>query len=46
MNEIGSSITIQERTEQFSIRVIQAYTEINKRSHFSDPASVLSKQFL
>ncbi len=28
------SITIQERTEQFAIRIIKAYTEINKKNHF------------
>ncbi len=40
------SITIQERTEQFAIRIIKAYTEINKKNHFNDAAVVISKQFL
>ena len=42
----NNSITIQERTKDFAIRVIVAYTEINKRNHFNDASVVLSKQFL
>ena len=38
------NISIQERTENFAIRVIQAYCELNKR-HFEDAGKVLSKQF-
>jgi four helix bundle protein len=37
--------SIQERTEDFAIRVIHAYSELNKRS-FEDAGKVLSKQFL
>ena len=37
--------TIQQRTEDFAIRVINAYVEINKR-HFDDAGKVLSKHFL
>ncbi len=40
-----SNITIQQRTEDFAIRVIKAYTELNKR-HFDDAGKVLAKQFL
>ena len=43
---INPSTTIQERTEQFAIRVIKAYTEIHKNNHFNDAAVVISKQFL
>ncbi len=39
------NITIQERTEDFAIRVIKAYSELNKR-HFEDAGRILSKQFL
>ena len=42
----NSKITIQERSENFAIRAIKAYTEINKSNHYNDAASVLSKQFL
>ncbi len=40
-----ANISIQERTENFAIRVIQAYCELNKR-HFEDAGKILSKQFL
>lgn len=30
-----SNITIQQRTEDFAIRIIKAYAELNKR-HFDD----------
>ncbi|MGL5805410.1 MAG: four helix bundle protein [Xenococcaceae cyanobacterium] len=40
-----SNITIQQRTEDFAIRVIKAYAELNKRN-FDDAGKVLSKQFL
>ena len=39
------NITIQQRTENFAVRVIKAYSELNKR-HFDDAGKVLSKQFL
>jgi four helix bundle protein len=39
------SLSIQERTENFAIRVIKAYCELNKRP-FDDAGKVLSKQFL
>ncbi|ODH01560.1 four helix bundle protein [Nostoc sp. KVJ20] len=39
------SISIQERTENFAIRVIKAYSELNKRP-FDDAGKILSKQFL
>jgi four helix bundle protein len=42
----NTSITIQERTEDFAIRTIKAYGEINKKNHFNDAVVVLSKQFL
>jgi four helix bundle protein len=41
----NASISIQERTEDLAIRVIKAYSELNKR-HFDDAGKVLSKQFL
>jgi hypothetical protein len=37
------NISIQERTEDFAIRIIKAYSELNKRN-FDDAAKVLSKQ--
>ena len=42
----NATISIQERTKKFAIRVINAYTEINKKAHFSDASAILSKQFL
>ncbi len=42
----NNNISIQDRTKKFAIRVIHAYTEINKKTHFSDAAAVISKQFL
>ena len=45
MIEHNENISIQERTENFAIRVIKAYTELNKRP-FDDAGKVLSKQFL
>ena len=41
----NANITIQERTENFAIRVIKAYSELTKRP-FDDAGKVLSKQFL
>ena len=40
------NIPIQERSENFAVRVIKAYCEINNKKHFADSAVVLSKQFL
>ena len=45
MIEHNENISIQERTENFAIRVIKAYIELNKRP-FDDAVKVLSKQFL
>ena len=45
MTNNNTNITIQERTENFAIRVIKAYSELNKR-HFDDAGKILSKQFL
>lgn len=42
----NSNISIQDRTKNFAIRVVFAYTEINKKNHFNDAASILAKQFL
>lgn len=39
------NMSIQERTENFAIRVVKAYSELNKRP-FDDAGKVLSKQFL
>jgi len=41
----NDNLSIQERTEEFAIRVVKAYSELNKR-HFDDAGKVLSKQFL
>ncbi len=40
-----ANISIQERTEEFAIRVIKAYVQLNKR-HFDDGVKVLTRQFL
>ncbi len=42
---IGDTITIQQRSKKFAIRVIRAYVELNKK-HFDDAGKVLAKQFL
>lgn len=41
----GSHTNIQQRTEDFAVRVVKAYSELNNR-RFDDPAKVLAKQFL
>jgi four helix bundle protein len=41
----NNNITSQERTENFAVRVIKAYCQLNKRN-FDDAGKVLSKQFL
>ena len=41
----NANISIQERTENFAIRVVKAYSELNKRPP-DDAIKVLSKQFL
>ena len=40
-----NNITIQQRTENFAVRVIKAYSELNKRN-FDDPGRILAKQFI
>ena len=40
-----SQITIQQRTENFAIRFIKAYCQLNKRN-FDDAGKILAKQFL
>ena len=45
MIDNDKDISIQQRTENFVIRVIKAYSELTKR-HFDDGGKVLSKQFL
>lgn len=45
MTNNNDNISIQERTENFAIRVIKAYAELNKKA-FDDPSKILSKQFL
>lgn len=42
----NTSISIQERSKKFAIRIIIAYAEINKKLHFNDAVAVISKQFL
>jgi four helix bundle protein len=41
----NNNISIQKRTELFAIRVVKAYSELQKRS-FDNAGKVLSKQFL
>ncbi len=43
---INNSITIQNRSKIFVIRVIKAYSEIIKKYSHDDASRVLSKQFL
>jgi four helix bundle protein len=45
MINYNPNISIQERTENFAIRVVKAYFELNKRP-FDDAGKILSKQFL
>lgn len=45
MINYNANLSFQERTENFAIRVIKAYFELNKR-HFDDAGKILSKQFL
>ena len=42
----NNRVSIQERTRKFAVRIINAYSEIIKTKHFTDPAVILSKQFL
>lgn len=42
----NNNISIQQRTENFAIRSINAYAEINQKNNFNHAAVVLSKQFL
>ena len=42
----NDNITIQQRSQDFAVRVIKAYTKINKKNHFNSAAVILSKQFL
>jgi len=43
---VDRDTTIQERTKNFAVRAIFAYTEIIKKSNYDDAARVLAKQFL
>lgn len=38
--------TIQEKTKNFAVRVVFAYTEIIKKSNYDDASRILAKQFL
>ena len=40
----NSQITIQQRTEDLAVRVIKAYSQLNKRE-FDDAGKILAKQF-
>ncbi len=42
----NTSISIQDRTKKFAIRVINAYSQINRKNHFNDAVVILAKQFL
>ena len=37
---------IQRKTKNLAIKVVNGYTQINQKEHFSSAAVVLSKQFL
>ena len=37
---------IQEKTTNLAIKIVNAYTQINQKQHFSSAGVVLSKQFL
>ena len=39
-------ISIQERTENFAIRIVKVYCQIKNDSHFDDAIMVLAKQLL
>ena len=41
----NNNFTIQQRTKNFAVRVINAYTQLSKK-HFDNAGKVLSKQFL
>ncbi|ELS01206.1 TIGR02436 family protein [Xenococcus sp. PCC 7305] len=43
---MNDNISIQERTEKFAIRVVKAYSEIQKQNNFNDAVVILAKQFL
>ena len=43
---VDRDTTIQEKTKNFAVRAIHAYTEIAKKSNYDDAAKVLAKQFL
>ena len=42
----NDNITIQQRSQNFAVRIIKAYTKINDQDHFNSAAAILSKQFL
>ena len=42
----NTNISIQERTQNFAIRAIKAYSEINEKNHFNSAVVIISKQFL
>ncbi len=41
-----TNITIQSRTKQFAIRVVNTYTQLIKITNYDDALRVLAKQFL
>ena len=42
----NGKIPIQERTENFAIRVIKAYSYIEENNSLNDAIMILSKQFI
>ena len=43
---INNSITIQTRSKDFAVRIIRAYSQINKKGSYDDAERVLAKQLL
>lgn len=41
-----NEISIQERSKQFAIRIVFAYTELVNKSNYDDAVQVLAKQLL
>lgn len=41
-----SSVFIQVRSKKLAVRIIKAYSEINKNNHFNDAIVVIYKQLL
>ena len=42
----NNNISIQERTQNYAVRIVRAYSWINKSHHFNDAAVIMAKQLL